>query len=176
MSTLTHRRRKGVTLVELLLLMLILIGAAVGLALGITIGRTHGIAGMVIGAILGIICGVAAVLAISIVALVILEPFRRFWRWWRPYPPVCENGTCLGHDGFETYILPEDVVLRLNGLSWLGWKCRCGSIYAGGYDLPFRNRWVRVLPNGKIRPYLVHHFLGRWQSDDGSGLSKQMLE
>ena len=126
--------------VELLCFLLVIICALVGVFHGVNLGSSHGMLGRIIGGIGGFLVGVfAAVAAIFIVAL-INEPFERFWRWWRPYPPVCENGTCNGFRGYNLAEIPEDLLRRVKGLSHLGWRCKCGNIYAGGYGYGMQNR------------------------------------
>jgi len=156
--------------------MLVLIGAIVGLFYGIVIGAKYGVAAKIAGAIVGMMLGGLSVVLAGFIVALILEPFDRLWRWWRPYPPVCENGTCVGYESFESVKLEEHVVEKTAGLSWLGWRCNCGNFYGGGYEFPFHNRWVRVLPNGKIRPYLIHRFLGRWYPDDGLGIPNELID
>lgn len=172
-----HKRRAGeVTLIDLLVLWLVLLGAAGGFLVGKELGSDYGLLGKVIGGIVGPIAGVAAALVATLLIALISEPFDRFWRWWRPYLPVCEDGTCSGRDGYRPCEIPEDVCKTVKGLCSRGNRCKCGNVYATGYDYPMRNRWVRVLPDGKIRPYLKHGLFGRWRPDDGSGIVQKAAE
>jgi hypothetical protein len=107
---------------------------------------------------------------------VILEPVDRFSRWWRPYPPPCENGTCVGGSGYVPATIPDDVLTAVAGLSPYGRRCRCGDLYTGGTAHGLRNRWVRVLPNGAIRPYLKHGFWGRWRRDNAGVIEPGLPE
>lgn len=164
-----HQGRKAeVATLDLMMLFLIFIGAFVGFVYGIEIGSDYGIWGKVIGGITGpIVVVVAALSATWLLFLVVVEPIDRFNRWWRPYPPVCENGCCESYSDYQSYTIPEDVVKRVKGMAHYGNRCRCGNIYAGGCDSPMLNRWVRVLPNGEVRPYLKHVVFGRWKPDEG---------
>src|SRR4051812_27709790 len=173
-----HRRRaiRGQTAGELFFLLLITLSAIWGFSLGARLGSTYGILGKTISAVVGLIAGVVATVLAGFLAALAEEPLDRFWRRWRPYPPVCENGTCAGRHDYETTKVPEETVAAVKGLSWLGYRCKCGNIYAGGYGYGMQNRWVRILPDGQIRPYLTHRVLGRWQIDDGSGMAEEWVE
>jgi len=171
MKTHNHiSRTKGVTNLELLVFVLIAVCAWAGVVHGIKIGASYGTPGKWIGGIAGLITGVVAAGVYVFVAALINEPFDRFWRWWRPYPPMCENGKCEGLRANETCKIPEDIIQKIKGISWLGWRCKCGNLCAGGFGYGMRNRWVRVLANGEIRPYLKHRSFGRWIPDDGVGI------
>src|SRR5437867_2731615 len=141
----SHTRSvRGVTNLELLFILLMVVCMLAGVLHGIRFGSSYGPLGKWIGGIGGLIVGVAvAVMAMFMAALIDL-PFDRFWRWWRPYPPVCENGTCKGYRGYDVIRIPEEVLQRVKGLSWVGWRCKCGNIYAGGIGYGMQNRYVRV--------------------------------
>lgn len=161
-----RRRRAGeVNLTDLLLMILALVCSMTGVAWGIKFGSALGIWGAILGSGLGLMAGVAGAVLTVLAIAVASEPFDAFWRRWRPYPPTCENGTCTHRQDYCRTEIPEDVVARVRGLSRFGHRCRCGNVYGGGCDYPLLNRWIRVLPNGQVRPYLRHRILGRWIPD-----------
>lgn len=162
-----HFRSGEVGLTELL--MMVLFGSAViaGVFTGVRLASSYGFAAQFVGALVGpIIAIVVAFVALLLLCTIILDPFDRLSRWWRPYPPTCENAVCTHSSGYALYDLPDDLVQRWKGLSRSGYQCRCGFVYAGGYESPLRSRWVRVMPDGTLRPYLRHRPFGRWQPDD----------
>jgi hypothetical protein len=173
----THQSARGIreafTLVELEFLLFAFLCAVIGCSLGIKFGSSYGIQGKVIGGIVGSMAGVAAVALATLIAVLVYD---HIWRRWRPYPPVCENGTCMGLPNYKTTKIPEDVLATVKGLSSLGWRCTCGNVYAGGYAQGLQNRWVRVLPDAKIRPYLKHRMLGRWKPDDALPIGPGRIE
>lgn len=121
---------------------------------------------------MGLIAGVVGAVLLALVIAIASQPVNTFWRWWRPYPPACENGTCVSPRDYRPSEIPEDVVRRVRGLSRFGNRCRCGNVYAGGCDYPLLNRWVRVLPDGEVRPYLMHRVFGKWKLDETTVVSK----
>jgi hypothetical protein len=158
--------RRGCTLTELLVLVLVFLSMLAGLARGVEFGAAHGPLGRIAGGALGAAAGaVGALLAVLLIAL-ICEPFERFWRWWRPSLPACENGTCRGYGDYKRCDIPPETRRKVQGLASSGWRCRCGNVYGGGCDYPLLNRFVRILPNGTVRPYLKHRLLGRWRPDN----------
>ena len=152
--------RGAVTLRALLFLLLTLLAALVGSRFGSQYGTLGAVSGMLVGAVVGCLAG--------LLAAFVLELFDGFWSWWRPYPPVCENGTCVGPSSYESVMLPKEHVAAVAGLSPFGDRCKCGNLYTGGYAGGFRNRWVRILPDGTIRPYLKHVVFGRWRRDEAT--------
>lgn len=169
----TRSPRAGqVNLFDLLMLVLLVLSALTGLYWGIELGSAYGFLGRPIGGVLGAAAGVIGAVLVTLTIFVASEPFDRFWRWWRPYPPACENGTCAGQDDYSRCEIPEDVVRRVRSLARFGKRCRCGNIYGGGCDYPLLNRWVRVLPEGTVRPYLRHRPFGRWIRDETNVVAK----
>ena len=162
-----HNPRTGqVDLFSLFFLAIVLLSALTGLYWGSELGSAHGFWGRLIGGVLGTIAGPMGAMLIAIAITVATEPVDRFWRWWRPYPPACENGTCVRWNDYRRCQIPEGTVRRVRGLACFGERCRCGNLYTGGCDYPLLNRWVRVLPDGDVRPYLRHRVLGRWIRDE----------
>jgi hypothetical protein len=154
----------------LLVLILVICCAIYGLSYGIKLGSSYGILGKIIGGFVGPILGVAAALLLTALLILIYAPFDIFVQWWRPYPPCCENGTCRGWDSYTSRATPQELLWTEKGLSSTCWRCNCGNMYAGGYGCGMRNRWVRVLPDAQVRPYLRHRSFGPWLPDDGAGM------
>jgi hypothetical protein len=151
-----------------LLVLLLVLGAVVGFGWGVQAGSHHGTAGAVIGGIVGLLVGVVAAALVAFLVALVSAPLARFGRWWRPYPPVCRNGTCIGVGHYEIQETADGLRTRVEGLSNICWRCRCGDLYAGGYAGGLQNPWVHLLSDETIRPYLRHGLFGRWKSDDGT--------
>jgi hypothetical protein len=158
------KRGKGQTLNELLALLMIISFMIAGLLKGVKIGNEFGVIGAIIGAVVGSIAGLVAALALILLIVLIYRPYEAFWKWWRPYPPVCENGTCVGYEAYETMKTPDEVRVNASDISPVCYRCKCGNHYGGGTKTLW-NRWVRIMPDGTTRPYLKHRSFGRWKPD-----------
>lgn len=150
---------------DMLMLLLILISMIAGAKLGAewlyrSWSWPGGFVGGVGGGIAGVAVGVILYMVIVMVAAALAWPFEAFGRWWRPYPPPCKNGTCRSGD-YDIESLPPEVCERHNALSIVGWRCRCGDLYAGTHT----NRWVLIRPDGTVEPVLMHRAFGRWRRD-----------
>lgn len=142
-----------------------LLGAIWGGKIGAEYGPLGILPGVVAGTMAWIVCGIVLYVVFALLVTLICWPFSKFWRWWRPYPPVCENGTCKGFQSYEYYHIPDEMRADKQWIACLGLRCECGNIYVGGIGYGVLNRWFRLLPDGTIRPYLKHRVLGRWQPD-----------
>lgn len=162
-----QRRRSGEVGPEFMFqLMVLLLSVIVGIHYGDRFGSDYGILVRIVGWLLGpVIVTLLAFGTWLLLYLVIVDPIERILTWWRPHPPPCENKTCTHAAGYRAYKLPDDVARRWKGLASWGRQCGCGRVYAGGNDSPLRDRWVRVLPDGSLRPYLRHRLFGRWKPD-----------
>jgi hypothetical protein len=170
----TSRRRKGEADFEFMVVLLALLGAVVGGVYGFDIGSRRGVLAGFAAGVLGAVVGLLGTLLAAFLLAFLLSPLdallERFARWWRPYPPACENGACAGRDAYQRCEIPEEVVKRVRGLCRSGYRCKCGNVYATGHDYGMQRRFLRVLPDGKIRPYLRFRIFGRWRADDGRGI------
>jgi len=156
--------RKAATLTEMLAMLLVLFCALSGVLVASRLAAGHGVLLAVACGALGFLAGaVAGIIALFIIVVAVWVPRDVFWQWWRPYPPPCENGTCRRRD-YRIVSVPE-ADRKIEGLSPIRWICKCGHVYASGTSRGLEGRWVRVLPEGKIRPYLKHRFAGRWRPD-----------
>jgi hypothetical protein len=115
----------------------------------------------VIGALAGSILGVCFAIFVVFFAALVSWPFEAFSRWWRPHPPPCENKSC-SLAGYSIELLPEDFINKNPGFSPIAYRCKkCGNLYAC-FD---SGRFVRILPDEGLKPYLRHKPFGRWQTD-----------
>jgi hypothetical protein len=169
-----RRRSKGGADFELMVVVLALLGGVAGFFYGLDFGWHYGVFVGLAGGVLGAVVGLLGTLLAMFLLVLVLSPLdtlaERFARWWRPYPPVCENGTCIGRDAYRRCEIPEEAVNRVRGLCRSGYRCKCGNVYATGYDYGMQRRFLRVLADGKLRPYLRFRIFGRWRADDGRGI------
>jgi hypothetical protein len=145
---------------DLYLLFVLLVGGMVGCVQGGSIGAQFGLWGRLCGAVLGVGVVWTAGLGLQLVYLVLMDlvcPPRTV--------PPCENGMCTEYGHFKQTNLAAELVAQFRGLSSYARTCRCGNVYAGGNDWPLRNRCVRVMDDGTLRPYLNYRSRGRWQPD-----------
>jgi hypothetical protein len=159
----THNTN-GQTLKELLVLILVMLFAITGFLKGIKIGYEFGLIWSVVGGLVGLIAGIIASIILVLLMLLIQRPYEILQKWWRPYPPVCENGTCRGYDSYELCKTPEETRKSAKHISPISYRCKCGNLYAGGTQ-SLCNQWVRILSDGRIQPYLKHRWYGRWRTD-----------
>lgn len=150
----------------LVTIVLLLLSVIVGMRYGVRWGAAWGIFGSIGGGIVGFIAGVAFTVFVRFLASLISPPFEAFRRWWRPYPPPCEHGTCTNLGQYHVERLRDEFHENRPDLSSIGWRCRCGGLYAG----VGATRWVRVLSEGTLEPYLVHRPFGRWRRDPAEQL------
>ncbi len=159
-------RRGAVSLADLLALLLLFISLIVGLRYGIRWGGSLGTLGAAVGGVIGVVAGVAFTVVAMLLAAWVSWRVVAFTCWWRPYPPPCERGTCIRPDQQRLEHLPEEIGETRPDLSCCGYRCQCGNLYA-----PLGStRWVRVLPDGTLEPYLVHRPFGRWRPDPAKEL------
>ncbi len=157
-----------------MVLLLAFFGAVVGFFYGQDFGSRYGVFVGLAGGVLGAVVGLLGTLLAAFLLLLVLWPLdtlvERLARWWRPYPPVCENGTCAAREAYTDCEIPQEVVKRVRGLCRTGYRCKCGNVYATGYDYGMQRRFLRVLPDGRIQPYVRFRVFGRWRADDGRGI------
>jgi hypothetical protein len=151
-----------------------LLGALVGCSLGADLASDLGTFGKLIGGLIGAVAGFLGTIVSCVLMVAALSPLdwlvERIGRWWCPFPPICESGTCMKETHYTDCEIAEEVVARVRGLCRRGHCCRCGNVYATGYDYGMQRRFIRVLPDGAISPYLRHRVFGRWRVDDGRGI------
>lgn len=168
------RQRRGQSNIDFIAFFLAVFGLLVGILLGADYGSRFGVLGGLLGALVGAVVGFLGTLLATFLLTFALLPLDclldRFSRWWCPYVPACENGTCVEGEGYSACEIPEEVVKRVKGLCRTGYRCKCGHVYATGYDYGMQRRFIRVLPDGTIRPYLRHRIFGRWRPDEGQGI------
>ncbi|WP_339910966.1 hypothetical protein [Symmachiella dynata] len=162
--------------IDLLFALLAFVGAMCGVSIGLGLGSDFGILGKTVGGVLGLIVGVTASVLFGLFAAVVRDLLDRIWRRWRPYPPPCENGTCVHASHFRSTEIPDEIVHAVAGLAKYGQRCRCGNLYSSGIAHGLLNRWVRVLPDGTIRAYLIHRPFGRWEPDNSTEIKPGMIE
>ncbi|TWU07005.1 hypothetical protein CA54_54090 [Symmachiella macrocystis] len=162
--------------IDLLFVFLALVCSMCGFLFGLGLGSDYGILGKAVGCVLGLIIGGAASVLFMLCVAVVGDLLDRIWRRWRPYPPPCENGTCVHTSHFRSTEIPDEMVHSVAGLAKYGQRCRCGNLYAGGIAHGLQNRWVRVLPDGTIRAYLIHRPFGRWKPDNSTEIKQETIE
>ncbi|MBI2920686.1 MAG: hypothetical protein HYY18_06330 [Planctomycetes bacterium] len=86
------RQRTGVTLIELLVLMLVFACAVLGAMRGSQIGAAHGILGQAAGLVLGFVTGLLAGIAVPLVVILPLEVAGMAWRACQPARTACTCG------------------------------------------------------------------------------------
>ena len=123
-----HRRRrgKGGAYFEFMVAFLALCGAMVGFSYGLDFGWHYGVLAGLAGGVLGAGVGLLGTFLAMFLLVLVLSPLDtlagRFARWWRPFPPPCENGTCIGRDAYRRCEIPEEVVNRVRGLCRSGYR------------------------------------------------------
>lgn len=161
-----HPRAGEVSSLEMAIVCIFFLALFAGGYWGSEFARNYGVLAQLAGLVLGaVVMGALAIGARILLLVVVAEPFDKFARWWRPFPPPCENGTCRHQSDYERYELPPELVERWTGLARSGYRCRCGHVYGCGCDWPLLNRFVRVLPDGSLRPYLRYLPFGPWRPD-----------
>ena len=135
-----HRgESRSMSLFELLwLTFLILCAVLVGHSLAHRLGT--------LGWWLGVPAGLA--LWIAITQIVIKTAYR-----FRPNAPVCRNEKCFAKDYSVLKFTPDGVMFR----------CRCGNTY-----LKSKNRFVEVLPDGSVHPYMRRSTWRNWRPDSAN--------
>jgi hypothetical protein len=115
--------------------------------LGRHFSNEWGILGWVVGMPLGFGIGILILKAVSGV-------LDYSWYRWRPLRPPCRKGSCMAQD----YKLVE---VSTGGLTY---QCKCGDKYR---KLAAPERFVEVLSDGSLRPYMKRRGIGRWEHDSG---------
>jgi hypothetical protein len=143
-----RRRRSGFTLPELLFCLMLMLGGLVGSCVG-------GLHFRWIGVLVGFPAGF---LATAVAVLLLMAVPESLWLAGPMYPP-CHNGSCRGRrwpadiGDYEIKNVDGDIVLR----------CRCGR----EYDRIGR-RFMERLPDGTLKPYMVHRPFRGWFPDTGT--------
>ncbi|MGD2175544.1 MAG: hypothetical protein PVJ27_09080 [Candidatus Brocadiaceae bacterium] len=138
-------RRTGVTLSEMLFCLVLVLGGLVGSYVG---GLHFRWIGVLVGFPLGFLAA-----AVGLLLLVAIP--ESLWLAGPMYPP-CHNGSCKGRrwpadiGDYDTVVVGEELVLR----------CRCGR----DYDREGR-RFMERLPDGTLKPYMVHRPFRGWFED-----------
>lgn len=140
-------RGQGFTLIELLFCQVLIIGGLVGAWLG---GQRYGWLGGALGFLAGFVATSLGLTAVIITA-------ETLWLGGQAYPP-CHSGLCRAPSpwqlsssgGYDTVQVGDEWVLR----------CSCGRDY-----VRVGRRFMERLPDGTLKPYMVHRpFLG-WRKD-----------
>lgn len=124
----------------------------------IRMGQTHGWGGFLLGLVLPV-CFVVAACLLLVGSLYVHEFLRRAG----PRFPPCHNGTCTGRrwlsltekdrGDYRWTMVDDTSVLR----------CGCGRDYVSEGD----GRLMERLPDGTLKPYMVHRPFRGWSPDDG---------
>ncbi len=159
-----QRKRKGFTLIELLVFLWILAFAISGLVRGIRFASQYGPWWSVLGAVLGFLAGIIVGVALFIVFVAVFWQAGRFCMWWRPFPPVCENGSCRAND-YESTQTPLPVRKHVDAILHYAYRCKCGNLYTKIGCIRLKTQWVRILSDNTVQPYLKYFPFGRWKPD-----------
>jgi len=133
-----ENRMKGFTLIELLVF---IANAIIAYFVGRYLSEKWGTIGWFIGVPAGFFCLIGA-------AKVVLFISSRAM----PIRPMCRNGKCGANDYKFLKITKDGSVFQ----------CRCGDKY---FRLRAAARFLEVLPDGSLRPYMKRKPFGKWQPD-----------
>jgi hypothetical protein len=159
-----HHKPKGITLIELLVFLWILIFALVVAIRSMRFASQYGPWWALLGTIIGFFAGIIGAIALALLLTLICQTIAKFSIWWRPFPPVCENGSCHIKD-YNSTETPLSVRKYVEGILYHAYRCKCGNLYTQIDSLGLRTRWVRILPDNTVQPYLKHYIFGRWKPD-----------
>jgi hypothetical protein len=161
----THPRKpKGFTLIELLVFLWILIFALTGAFRGMLFASQYGHRWAVLGAIIGFFAGIIGAITLAVLFTLICQMIAKFSVWWRPFPPVCENGSCHVKD-YSSTETPLSVRKYVEGILYHAYRCKCGNLYTTIGSMSLKTQWVRILTDNTVQPYLKHYLFGRWKPD-----------
>lgn len=133
------------TLFEAIYFLVILLCGGIGAA---AFGRQWGWLFGIPGFILGLVAG--------FLFFKLLGLLSRAWGVWKPLRPPCERGRCRSGD-YEFVRVEERGAV---------FKCRCGDEYLNPDWLPLTTRrFMRLLPDGSVRPYMKARPLCRWRKE-----------
>jgi hypothetical protein len=117
---------------------------AIGYFVGRYFGGRYGTIGWILGVPLGFGLGIAALKALG-------SPFG-IWYKCRPLRPPCRNGKCKAGDYQLLRATTDGSVFQ----------CQCGDKY---FRLGRTGRFLEILPDGSLRPYMRRTPFGKWQPD-----------
>ena len=132
------------TLIEFIIIFFTIIGAAGGAIWGMRHGIIWGISGFFLGGVIGY--------AISAIPLMV---FVALGRWFGP--PNCRtDSTHKGHLLRRARFTKEGTL----------WNCDCGLRYLETrWKFTRSARFLEILPDGFLRPYMKRKPCGKWQPD-----------
>lgn len=147
----------SMTVIELSIIVLVIVGGILGGMYGSGFGPWVQIAGIAGGFILGFLCSV--VLWGTVFGIVSIQDR------WRPDRPKCKSGRCYSDHYDSLSWSPDKLTKRERQLAddfgGLIYRCRCGTTY-----LASQRRFLEVLPDGSVKPYMFHKpFSRQWQPD-----------
>lgn len=119
----------------------IIVGLAI--SVGYCLGQYFGVVGWILGLPLGWVIGNAALTGLGRV-------LETIW----PVRTPCRKGACQALD-YELLRIPNEEP---------HFRCKCGDEYFN--SLP-DGRFLEVLPDGSLRPYMKRKRFGGWEPDSG---------
>lgn len=132
--------QRGFTLPEILFII-------AAICLGTVAARWAGARWGLLGYPLGFVAGVFLLLCLGLLIAFLTDVF---WSGIPPHPTYCRRGKCRFED-FEIRKIGDDA----------GWFCRCGDRYQKR-----GRRWVEILPDGSVRPYVIWKAFKGWLPDE----------
>jgi hypothetical protein len=126
-------------------LLAFIFNCALAYFVGRYLGDKWGLLGWILGAPLGFGTGI-------IVLKTVFGLPAHVWHKFRPLRPTCRKGVCQAQDY-------ELLKATSEGSTF---QCKCGDKY---FRLGTTGRFLEVLPDGSLRPYMKRKPFGKWEPD-----------